>query len=49
MGPLKTRTRRNGAANKGGVAERGPERSEDRECPLRFVVAVARIPKINSD
>ncbi len=42
MGPLKPRTRRNGAANKGGVAERGPERSEDRKCPLRSVVAAAR-------
>jgi len=42
MGPLKTRTRGNGAANKGGVAERGPERSEDRQCPLRFGVAAAR-------
>ena len=49
MGPLKMRTRRNGAANKGGVAERGPERSEDRQCPLRFGAAVARIPKINRD
>ncbi len=49
MGPLKPRTQRNGAANKGGVAERGPEHSEDRKWPLRSVVAVARIPKINSD
>ncbi len=30
MGPLKPWTRWNGAANKGGAAERGPERSEDR-------------------
>jgi len=30
MGPAKTWTRWNGAADKGGVAERGPERSEDR-------------------
>ena len=44
MGPWKTRPRRNGVANKGGVAERGPERSEDRQCSLRFVVAGARIP-----
>ena len=42
MGPLKPRTRRNGAAKKGGVAERGPERSEDRKCPLRSAVAAAR-------
>jgi len=41
MGPLKPRTRRNGAANKGGVAERGPERSEDRQRPLRSVAATA--------
>ena len=49
MGLWKTRPRRNGAANKGGAAERGPEHSEDRKCPLRSVVAAARIPKINSD
>ena len=40
MGLGKTRPRRNGVANKGGAAERGPERSEDRKCPLRFVAAV---------
>ena len=45
MGPGKTRPRRNGVATKGGAAERGPERSEDRKCPLRFVAAVFRIPR----
>ncbi len=42
MGPSKTWPRWNGAADKGGVAERGAERSEHRKCPLRSVVAAAR-------
>ncbi len=41
MGPAKTWTRWNGAADKGGAAERGAERSEHRKCPLRFVAATA--------
>jgi len=41
MGPTKTWPRWNGVADKGGVAERGPDRSEDRQRPLRSVVATA--------